>query len=96
MDTLALSTSVRLPLRVCSKFHYDVSKWQVVPQLTVFPMTCTGHCRITQEKKKKTALFDIWSMLSQPCAVCACTRVPAFLNSARMQALNINISLNDR
>lgn len=93
-DTLALSTSVRLPLRVCSKFHYDVSKWQVFPQLTVLPMTCAGHCRITQEKQHPCLIYGAcW--VSLVLLACACVS-PAFLKSAQTHALDINISLNDR
>lgn len=84
--TLAFSTSIRLPLRACSEFHHDVFKWQVIPQLSMLSMTCTGHCRITQ---KKTPLCDIWRVLSQPCAVYACMCAPAFLNSAPTYTLTI-------
>lgn len=92
MDTLVLSTSVCLPLRVCSKFHYNVSGRSSLSWLCS-QWHVQDICRITREK---TSLFDIWSMLSQPCAVCTCMCVPAFLDSAWMHALNINISLNDR
>lgn len=84
MDPFALPTSVRLPLRVWSKFHYSVSKRRDIPHLTV---TSNDTCRTLQEENDIPVGAREVSLELLASAV---------LNSACMHAMIINISLNDR
>lgn len=81
--------SIYLSLLVRSKFYYEVFRWQVMPQLAVFSMTCPGRCRVQPEK---ISVFDLWCMSSQLGDVCVCTRTslhPSTLHARANMSVNL-------